>query len=232
MSGVALRELYRSIWPSVAALPTDQGLSLPLLISLADTYPIADLRLLVVGQETQTWYGLLGQELGDDPVERVLSRYAQFNLGAGYPSPFWDAIRKVTRLLGTPEKSVGLAWSNLYPCDQNGDRPGEPLGQALLDMRILPSEVKILDPHAVVFFTGPDYDSALTYLFPSANRADVGASKSQRIHRVEHPDLPTASFRTYHPGYLRRQKQEAAIGTIVDLIKASLATRSDRPAAS
>src|SRR5262249_26138437 len=163
---------------------------------LPDTFAPSRLRLLIVGQETNTWYGLLGQDLGADPVAGVLAKYTQFNLGHKYRSPFWDAIRKLCRLLGTPKEPVGLAWSNLYPCRQNADRPSDSLGRRMLDMRILPREVKILDPHAVVFFTGPDYDGAITHLFPSARFADVGAPKSQRIHRVEHPNLPVASFRT------------------------------------
>ncbi len=224
MSGVALRELYRSVWPSVAALPTDQGLSLPLFISSPETFAPSRLRLLVVGQETNTWYGLLGQDLGADPVAGVLARYTQFNLGHKYPSPFWDAVRKIRRLLGTPEEPAGLAWSNIYPCDQNAKRPREPFGRTLLDLRILPREVKGLDPHAVVFFTGPDYDEALLHLFPSARFADAGIPKNLRVHRVEHPDLPVATFRTYHPNHLRRARKGAAVDTVAELIKATFVT--------
>jgi hypothetical protein len=103
MSDDALRELYRSVWPSIAAISPDQGLSLPLFISLPESFAAASLRLLIVGQETYSWYGLLGQDMGEDPVAKVLDCYRRFNLGHKYRSPFWDTARKLRGLLGSAE---------------------------------------------------------------------------------------------------------------------------------
>ncbi len=231
MSQAALDKLYRDVWPSVAGLPADQGLSLPLFISLPDSYSTAKLKLLIVGQETNSWYGLLGQEMGDDPVGKVLQCYRDFNLGVGYHSPFWNAVREVCRQLGTNEAPVGLAWSNVYPCDQKCDRPHEPLGQSLLDLRLLPREVEALAPDAVVFFTGPQYDGALGQLFPATNFVAVGPS-DHWVHRVEHAGLPAASFRTYHPAYLQRKKKGTVLDTIAALIGAATTAAASPPVAS
>jgi hypothetical protein len=226
MSQEALRELYRDVWPKFAALPTDQGISHPLFVSLGDQYFAAERKVMIVGQETNSWYGLLGQEkLGDDPVGKVMQWYEDFNLGARYRSPFWDAARKLRRLLSTAEGSVGLAWSNLYPCDQRKGRPAEQQGQSLLDLRILPREIGILKPDAVIFFTGPQiqYVAALDSLFRSVQHFDAGAPSGFWIQRLEHAGLPAASFRTYHPASLRRQKKWAALDTLAGLIRAKLA---------
>ena len=155
-----------------------------------------------MGQETYSWYGLLGRDLGDDPVGAVLSKYTKFDLGSRKRSPFWNAVRKLRRRLGRPDEPIGLAWSNLYPCDQNQKRPDEPLGESLLGSGTLPREVKILAPDAVVFLTGPHYDGAIRRLFPAVEFVETGAPPAQKVHRVGHPDLPAGSFRTYHPGYL------------------------------
>ena len=219
----ALRDVYESLWPRIASLPTDQGLSLPLFLSLPDSDAAAGLRLLVVGQETYSWYGLLGQDLGEDPVGRILGCYSSFNLGAGYRSPFWDATRQLCRLLGTPGNTVDLAWSNLYPCDQRKRRPAVQLRQTLHDLRQLPREVAVLKPEAIVFFTGPRYDDALTSLFPASRFIAPEAPCGHWIHRVEHPDLPAASYRLYHPAYLRRRRMGGAIDTVASLIRGTVA---------
>jgi hypothetical protein len=222
MSRDALRELYRQVWPSFAALPVDQGLSWPLFIALPDAYSTARLKLLVVGQETFSWWGLLGTVMGDDPVGTVMACYDRFKLGEGYRSPFWDATRELVRLLGG-SASVGLAWSNLYPCDQRKRRPDKSLRRPLLDLRLLPQEVAVLKPDAVIFFTGPRYHDALTSLFPDARLAEAGAPPGQWVQRVAHVQLPAASFRTYHPAYLRRKRQGAVIDTLAALITQGIA---------
>lgn len=227
MSQALLNELYRNVWPSFAALPTDQGLSLPLFISLNHSSWNAKLKLLVIGQETFSWYGFLGhQELGADPVETVLANYAQFKLGERYNSPFWFETRRLRRLLEADGEQVGLAWSNLYPCDQRKRRPIEPLGQSLLALKVLPSEIKILKPDAVVFFTGRShyYNEALKFFFNGVQTHDAGVPAGQWIQRIEHDDLPVATFRTYHPGYLRRKKKGATINTLAALIKTTSRT--------
>ena len=72
---------------------------------------------------------------------------------------------------------------------------------------ILHGEIHALEPHAVVFFTGPKYDSLIEHEFPNARFAPVGTSPREIFAQAQHEDLPELSFRLYHPKALRLRKQ-------------------------
>jgi hypothetical protein len=221
MTAEALRGLYADVWDRLfREVPHDQGVSSPLFIAVPERYRLAPLKLMVVGQETFSWYGPLAQERGDDPVGAIQASYAKFCLGKHYrASPFWQAVRKLERCLAPAVPPFGVVWSNLFPCDQRRRRPRGEVAERLLALGVLPREVQALQPDAVVFLTGPNYDWALSRLFLSVKHHPCGDAEVRSLSRVEHPGLPGASFRTYHPGYLWRKRKSGMIDVIAGLIK-------------
>lgn len=65
-------------------------------------------------------------------------------------------------------------------------------------------EIGTLEPHACLFFTGPNYDAQLHNRFPDLRMEPVAGYEQRELARLFHPRLPERSFRAYHPGYLSR----------------------------
>ena len=118
-------------------------------------------------------------------------------------------------------------WSNLFSCDEKKRTPSNQVGDILRRFRILPNEVAILRPHAVIFLTGPRYDYTINALLPGYSCKEVAADISKReLAQLKHPDLPPLTFRTYHPNSLRRQGKMHYIDLITNAIKSAWVVES------
>ncbi len=205
-----LNKLYARYWDDISELRSQYpGLSAPLLIKIPTRYLSQDTKLMIIGQQTQGW--------GGESIEDALKSYEEFKFGEYYySSPFWNITRKVERALGVDEYAI--TWSNLNRCDYNGRRP--PAGienelRAFLPMLV--SEIEILKPDIVIFFTGPYFDEHIKQAFNGARFEPAGnAFEERELSRIRHDLLPYHTYRTYHPNYLRRSRIEPRF---VDFIK-------------
>ena len=195
-----LSELYQSLYPELTTeLAPFKDVSKPLLCRVPDGYTDTTVRLMVVGQETRGW-GVAGvQDVGS-----LMNFYREFDLAHSRPtarrSPIWQAAHQLFNGLNPQGPERAFIWSNLVKVDQNGSRPKATVEEIVSRFGLLPREIAITRPGAVVFFTGPYYRSRLTTTFPGVSLEPA----APKISRVVHPQLPKASFHTYHPGYLRR----------------------------
>lgn len=215
-----LRAYYEIVWKRLETiLPKDQGVSLPFLISVPTEYESAEFRLAVVGQETHGW-GLWGQSIDGNPVELVQRDYAREfrEYGRGF---FLPAARRLQELVSRDVPSVGLVWVNMFTCSQKRGRLNPDIAAAIAEVRVLANEINILKPDAVVFFTGPSYDTALGIIFPNVRPLPDDGSCGKWVRKLEaHDPLPQRSFRTYHPAYLnRRGVLDATLNRLAELIK-------------
>ena len=188
-------------------------LSAPLLLHTFPDYAGATNKLFVVGQETN-WWGeddLGGKKLlghSADTVELLMQCYERFALGRRYDSPLWRFAPSLYRALN-PDSSgkTGFLWSNLYKTDQRGKRPNQ-IAQASLrtcqPKHILRQEIAITKPDTVVFVTGHGLDWEIRNVFPDAKSVVLDG---RFLARIEHPELPKNTFRTYHPSYLQRKSR-------------------------
>ena len=82
-----LAKYYKEVWQSLTTIARrSSGVSLPLFVSIPSGYERSALKLMVVGQQTNSWYGFIGDSLGSDPVSRIQTYYRRFNLAEGYNS--------------------------------------------------------------------------------------------------------------------------------------------------
>ena len=206
-------ELTRRYEQALAQLPRlPAGVSEPHLIQVPPTYALASTRLMVVGQQTYGW--------GDPPyvgsVQLLMAGYASFDLGNGYRrSPLWMAAHKLHRALNPEGPERAFLWSNLVKVDQKGERPTPEVEEMAARLGLLQMEIELTKPDVVIFFTGPDYDDRLKATFPSVRFVDAG----RLIHRLEHPHLPTRSFRTYHPKHLRLSRNWSVLTELIALAR-------------
>ncbi|HVW84012.1 MAG TPA: hypothetical protein VHB50_05010, partial [Bryobacteraceae bacterium] len=72
---------------------------------------------------------------------------------------------------------------------------------------LLLHEIAILNPGAVIFLTGPNYDREIKAEFPDVQFHPTSEIPVRMLARLKHPCLPEKTFRTYHPHYLQRARQ-------------------------
>jgi len=198
-----LRAVYEEAFPRLHELTNPRpDASGPLLIEVPGEYERARVKLLCVGQQTNGWPET------SHGIDGLLKVYREFDLGRNYTSsPFWVACHRLSRALNPDGPGFSFTWSNLIKIDQDQGRPSPEVEESVCSLRLLEKEISILEPQVVVFFTGPRYDDRLRATFPGI-KLDVG---SRWFSALRHSALPTASFRTYHPGYLWRARQSGQI---------------------
>jgi len=159
-------------------------------------------------------------------IEALVDVYSAFHFARHQPktfnSPFWRAFRLLLESIGH-NAPTDILWTNLFRCDLdgsviNGSTPEE-LREILSFQRgLLTSEVRVLKPTAVLFFTGPDYDVALRDEFADVTTEPVMGRAEREFARLRHPQLPGVAVRTYHPAYLMRTGRWAWLDDISHLV--------------
>ncbi len=200
-------------------------LSCPLMMSVLPGWEDAVDRILIVGQETLDC-GLFGKDAAgiaahdissfndlvalpnmSDAINALIHTY-EVSMSGEAPQnehrPFWKAFAKLCR------PSDAALWSNLFWCSL--DRGSVWNNSTWEDIREiyamqrgrLKREIEVLNPTAVVFFTGPDYDPAIKDEFDDADWVEVNGMPIRKFSRIASSFLPKKSFRLYHPAYLQR----------------------------
>jgi hypothetical protein len=151
----------------------------------------------------------------DNAVEALCRGYEAFDfarLYKGRSSPFWRAFREVQ---AWPQ--AGVLWGNLvrsaYLSTEATDsssilRASNEIRNVLVERQknLFLSELSILDPHICLFFTGPNYDSILAGTLVNCEFIACNSYPVRQLAKLAHSALPAASYRTYHPRSLNRQK--------------------------
>jgi len=245
-----LRAVYEEKFPrlvSALAGVEAEGLSYPQIVDIsAHDYSAARIKLLIIGQQTQSWYSDDASHNGEwssikkhspgDAVGKLLDCYAKFKLGEGkMQTPFWRYSYNFYRALNPTGPTHGFIWSNLVKMDgvnKKGKRgyPGWPIEECLIQFfDVVGSEVELAKPDVTVFFTGHGYDKCIERSFPGAQfeRVPHSGLDGKWLSVVKHDRLPQCSYRTYHPGYLNRmRKGDSALEKTIELTIHKLLGRS------
>ena len=193
-----LIRLYEDAWPRLQQAREGysgaSGIHLPMI---PDGYGGLPVRLAVVGQESKGW------NAAETAREQAALYPDDGHVRARQGTPFWRAAREVADGLNECEDAPVL-WANLVAVDTGGRPPTElrdSVREAVPPTGLLPRVLEAASPDAVVFFVGPDpyYAWELEQQFPGVRREAVDGCDERVLSRVVHPDLPTASFRSYHP---------------------------------
>ena len=89
---------------------------------------------------------------------------------------------------------------------------------------LLKYEIDVLEPHVVVFFTGPRYDPAIRaefrdVEFRSFDGLPNSAADLSSLSLIRAPGLPVKTVRSYHPEYLQRSRRWGLISAIAEWAK-------------
>jgi len=221
-------------WKETLQFSKEQAetLSPPLLLHITEGYWHAEKRILVLGKETFGWewtselrtkypaypHDWRFQDIesmqdflsNEDAVDGLCWGYQAFDFAKYQPdtyrSPFWQAFREVQTW-----SNAAVMWGNVVRCDYECGsilHASDELRKKLLEQQksLFLEELAILEPHICLFFSGPDYDPLISGMLPKCEFLPCNDQEVGHLARLAHPVLPTASFRTYHPNYLRRKK--------------------------
>lgn len=224
----ALTKLYSSKWDKLTAglkpIIQDESLDIkpanPLLIYIdnEEEYKNADIRLMIYGQETNSWY-----EKEDGTIDDIQTLYDGFFNGGEcwtYGGQFWNGINRFLSFLQKkfPDKKIRLTWNNIVKIGKHGDKGFPPDYIYEIErghFHVIPEELKILNPNVVLFFTGPNYDSIIKDNFGELKYEALPNSTERQLSRVTLPNVRFA-YRTYHPNYLWRNDIDDYFDTIID----------------
>jgi len=222
--------------------PLGNRLSAPLLLHPTKRWDDARKKVLIVGQETKGWGGYSNDvdnpddihtlskfKFAPDSVDVLMHEYAQWNFALGsrpYGSPFWKAYRQIRRSFDDKLDGLETAtlWTNLFRVDlDEGSVVNNSIGDELeaiqkINRGLLSKEIAILNPTAVIFFTGPNYNVELEQEFTDISYKRLNDHELTRSARLLHPTLPTTAIRTYHPAYLQRSNQWGVIDKIEGIL--------------
>ena len=205
--------------------------SRPFLIDVNDDYINSNNKVMIVGQETYTWYGLYRDFLNENNgVKKSQEIYKNFMLKnkANYNSPFWNFFNKLEE-----NSNAIFIWNNVYKLEtieylEHIDKLGKKVGFSLLfknknyqyliekirlfQRDILIKEIEILKPNVIIFLTGHPYDSLfmdkqfnnIENFYHDIDEAILLKIDKWKFGRFENEYLPYKTYRTYHPNYLNR----------------------------
>ena len=185
----------------------------PHVVRIPDRFADAPIRLVVVGQETMGWDRRDSAEAQRAlyPVDTVVERKRR--------RPFWRASCEIADALGG-RKNAPFLWANLVAADVGRKQAPPDVRNALREAApphgLLRYVLKAAQADVVSFFTGPRgyYAYEMEQQFPGLEQIDVEGFDRRALVRLRHEALPAASFRSYHPNYLRRSKRWEIVAAI------------------
>ena len=188
----------------------NENYHLIIILNPNNNYLSSGTKVAFVGQQTNGWPS-------SDNIAEQMQAYREGNVGEIYNSPFIDLIRILEERIGVRRCSSVLLNLNRY--DEGKQRPSEDNLKILekLDPIFL-EELKLIEPHIVIFFTGPDFKDRVCNLLQGAESTVAGID---RLFRINSPILKSLVFYADHPNYLRRTRNEQRV---IDAICAEVGT--------
>ena len=188
----------------------------PLLIKIKDEvkYKSADLRIMIFGQETNSWETQVSNvkipteeshRYIDQTVDAFMEAYIIHKSKPDLKTPFWIAFKQLKKL--TSEMKCELIWNNIYKIGnraKNKNRPHEQIRMMENEyFDVIHEEISILKPDVLLFLTGPEYESRVTKKMKIADYHTISNIDKRKLARISVSNGILA-YRTYHPGYLNR----------------------------
>lgn len=250
-----LKELYASRWgrigDSLQAVVCGEHVDVkpayPFLLSLArwegdqpteDWYTGADLKVMVFGQETNSWKGDC-DDFGTPPspvfssdvsMEAVMGIYEEFyatyyhdgtfNFRGPRYGTFHYGFNRFALLLNAafPNKRIAYVWNNLVKigkADGKGFCGAEIYALEREHFSVIQEEINILKPDLLLFLTGT-YDECVRDNWPDAHFSALFPYAVNEAAQVTSSELSMPAYRTSHPSaHLPKGTMEARLEAIV-----------------
>ena len=204
-----LELLYSKYFETLAKQAKGTNATHPLLIKVSDKYIDADIRVMIVGQETDGWNGLF--ETSKKDIKYLMNDYYHYlynistdekmerRLLKKKKRPFWNKKsfkfyeESITKYFDN--KKVAFIWNNISKIGKTS-RGKQSKEIAKLEKSyfndIFEEEVRILKPNIIIFVTG-------NRTIPLSHKL-LKNIKFEKVSKVDLEDYPNIiAVRTYHP---------------------------------
>ncbi len=233
-----LKQLYSKDWEVYNQSIKDweikypsKGMTNPLCLAVTDEYLLADLKVIIFGQETNGWC----DEIKYGNIEKMQNKYLSFYNGGKFDKhkgQFKNAFNYIVKGLREEysDKKIGFVWNNII---KRGKENGK--GRPLEDIykiekehfNVISQEIDILKPDIIIFLTGPYYDKNIRHVFKIEQSEFVKTDGfTERQLAIVNNTGAKIAIRTYHPNYLYRvrgkKKYTDYFNTIMSQIKNAL----------
>ena len=251
-----LKELYASKWKElcdvlqrvVCTERAEVKPAYPFLLSLTrwdGDYPTekwytdADLKVMVFGQETNSWVGEC-DDFGTPPspvfspeisMEAVMGIYEEFYAsyyhdgmfnykGSRYGTFHYGFNRFAAQLnAAIPDKRITYVWNNIVKIgkSQGSGFSGEEIYTVEKDcFSVIRKEVDILKPDLILFLTGT-YDERIRDNWRDVQFSELSPYAVNEVAQVMSSELSIPAYRTNHPSArLQKGEMEARYRVIID----------------
>jgi hypothetical protein len=224
-----LKELYASKWDAISVALSDIANgeeqtcrpANPLLLQVdkEEKWKTADFKVMIFGQETNAW--------GNYPetMDQLFGTYNRFFHEGGcwtHGGQFWNGINKFEDMFNGkyPEKQICYLWNNIIKIGKETTKgyPSSNIREAeLTHFRVIPDEIRILQPNVLLFITGPYYDNCIRDNFGELLYSPIEPYTNRQLAKLSIPNIDFA-FRTYHPNYLWRHNIDDYFNAIINQI--------------
>lgn len=213
-----LKELYENKWDDLILNAKGTDATYPLLIKVDDKYQNADIKVMIIGQETDGWCGVLEDNKKDiTSVQDTYFNYLYEN-NKKYSRPFWNRKNfryfeeELTKIFST--KEVSFLWNNISKIGKNSSgKPTQKIENLEKDyFNIFEKELEILKPNIVIFTTG-------SRKIPIEHKK-IKPIKEEPVSQVELQKYPhIIAVRTYHPNARIKGGKKKFKEDIIELIR-------------
>lgn len=215
-----LKELYVSKWGNFSNalidIVEDENYNVkptnPLLLKHndCDSYENAEIRIMIIGQETNDWGGNFENDM-DEITEIYTDFYSGYRFEA-HRGFFKNHFNGFLKLLKDkyPEKRASYFWNNVIKVGKANDKNIPP--EYILEIEqkyfcVLKEEIEIIKPNVILFYTGHAYDKYVLHHFPELIKEDISGFNSVDLQLFKIGNVDFA-FRTPHPQGLHFQGKE------------------------
>jgi len=219
-----LEELYDSKWENFSNalmdIVEDENYTVkptnPLLLihNDCDSYENAEIRIMIIGQETNGW-GLDTEGFFCDEKDMIIDMYKNFYSGYEFEAHrgfFKNHFNNFLKLLKDkyPEKTTSCFWNNVIKVGKAHDKNTPP--EYILEIEqkyfaVLKQEIEIIKPNVILFYTGHAYDKYVLHHFPELLKEDISGFNPSELQSFKIDNVDFA-FRTPHPQGLHFQGKE------------------------
>ncbi|MFA5972085.1 MAG: hypothetical protein WC780_07020 [Lentimicrobiaceae bacterium] len=207
---VQLGDLYRSKWKAFSnelnkiVNKEEYGIkpTNPLLLNHRDSafYESADIRVMIIGQETYDWEGVFY-----DDIDKILTVYPNFYHGYKYTyrGYFNNHFNQFLWLLEQKylDKKISCLWNNVIKVGKSNDKGTPP--EYILEIeqkyfKVLMEEIKIVKPNVILFYSGHAYDKYILHHIPELIKEEIEGFNFDELQlfKIENVDF---AFRIPHP---------------------------------
>lgn len=226
-----LKKLYQTKWSCLLENAHGTEAAYPLLIKVGDEYKTADIRVMIVGQETDGWIGQLTN--GTKSIDGTMETYYNYlyninngcnekNLKAKTKRPFWN--RKNFRYFEEElakidtNKKFAFIWNNISKIGNDGDNFRGKQKENVRELEkqcfsgIFEKELEILNPNIIIFVTGNRPPPVKHDLLPTGLK-----EVTQVIFHEQFSNI--IAVKTYHPNAKIKGGKKHIKKYIVEFIK-------------